>query len=231
MIYGFDVSSMQGAHPFDQIARAMPELEFVIIRGQVGNDNFDPDFEANAKASFAAGLVPFMYCYAYPLPAAAGHPGRDPMEQARLFVAHAQRYPEFAKRPLFLDFEFPEPQDWAKWGCTAASIAAWMLACCEEIERLMGVAPVIYTYPDWWQHVAAADVSWAARFALWLARYLTPGSRPTQGQSPALIAPWLAWLFWQFDGTGGLRLPNGVDADFCCYNGTKDELLAFAAAA
>lgn len=42
------------------------------------------------------------------------------------------------------------------------------------------------------------------------------------------ISPWDDWTFWQYDGNGGQTLPNGRDCDFNVFNGTLDELEAFA---
>ncbi len=128
------------------------------------------------------------------------------------------------RRPLFLDFEWPEPEKWTKWGCTAAQISDWCRACAGEVERLTGIAPIIYTYPYWWAAVSKADVSWAARVRLWLAAYVKGWPKP--GDSPKVPKPWTSWLFWQWDGNGGERLPNGVDADFCVFNGTEEDLQA-----
>lgn len=229
MIRGFDASEVQGLLPFDRLD---PSLRFVILKAQQGNDGFDPFFERNMRAALAAGLVPFAYAFAYPLPPAPdphGIPGRlifgrDPIEQAKLCVDRILAFPEMRGRPIFLDLEWPAPTDWATWGCTAASVSAWCQAFCAEVARLSGVAPIIYTYPDWWHHVSAADVSWAAAYGLWLAAYVV--GWPAAGSSPRVPFPWTDWLFWQFDGDKGLRLPNGVDADFCVCNGDETTLRA-----
>lgn len=231
MIRGLDASAAQGLLPYSKLD---PEIRFVILKAQQGNDGFDPWFARNMRAALMAGLVPFAYCFAYPLPpnspkkgpvVAGGIPGRDPREQAKLCVDRVHAFPEMRGRPIFLDLEWPAPKDWADWGCTAESISEWCRAFCAEVARLSGVTPVLYTYHDWWTHVSFADTSWAAAYPLWLAAY--PGKGwPAEGQSPKLPRPWIDWLFWQFDGDGGLRLPNGVDADFCVFNGTEEELQA-----
>lgn len=221
MIKGGDSSRVQGLLPFPQLAAL--GMRFVILKAQQGNDGFDPCFERNMKAALAAGIVPFAYCFAYPLP--GDKPGRDPKQQAKLCVDRLYRFPEMRGRPIFVDLEWPEPSDWTKWGCTAAQIAAWCRDFCAEIFRLTGVRPIIYTYPWWWAAVSnGGDVAWAAEYALWLAAYIK--GWPAEGTSPRIPAPWKTWLFWQFDGNGGLVLPNGLDADFCVFNGTEDDLQA-----
>lgn len=112
-----------------------------------------------------------------------------------------------------------------------------MRDCAAEVHRLSGVAPVLYTYPWWWAAVrdgvsaygfpTKGDVTWAKAYGLWLASYRTGWPKP--GDAPKVPAPWSQWTFWQFDGNGGLRLPNGIDCDFCVFRGDDAALTAFAA--
>lgn len=219
MLRGFDASFCQGKLPWSLIK---DEYAFCILKGQSGNDGFDPSFEQGMKAAFANGLEAFAYCFAYPLPHI------DPKAEAQQFVNAVYKFPEMKGRPIFVDLEWPAPILWTAKKCTAQQISDWCKALCEEITRLTGIKPVIYTYPDWWNHVAAgADVSWAAEYSLWLAEYIHDW--PKDGENPKyLLKPWTSWLFWQFDGNGGLKLPNGVDADFCVFNGDLAALKAFA---
>lgn len=227
-VRGLDASSVQGLLPFSQIKSKGYDLRFAILKAQEGNEHFDPAFEKNAKAAFAAGVQPFAYCFAYPLPTAPGSDkGRDPKEQAKLFVDRVCRYPEFAKRPIFLDYEWPPPSEWVKWGTSARQINAWCRENAAEVHRLTGVTPVLYTYNWWWAEVSkGADDkgAWAAAYPLWMASYNTQGKWPLPSQNPVIPRPWVDWLFWQFDGDGGLKLPDGRDADFCLFNGSLEAL-------
>lgn len=227
---GIDASSVQGALPYKQLVEA--GHRFAILKAQEGNGGFDPWFERNMQAALAHGIEPFAYCFAYPLPAGAkadGTPifGRDPKEQAKICVDKVYRFPEMVGRPIFLDLEWPEPGEWAKWKCTAGQIAAWCKDFCAEVYRLTAVKPIIYTYPWWWAEVSkSGNVAWAGEYPLWLAAYIK--GWPAPRQSPRIPKPWTSCLFWQFDGNGGLRLPTGVDSDFCTFNGTEAELQALA---
>jgi GH25 family lysozyme M1 (1,4-beta-N-acetylmuramidase) len=226
VIRGLDASAVQGALPFDKLD---PALRFVILKAQEGNASLDPCFERNMRAGLAAGLRVFAYCFAYPIqnrgPMTSGYVyGRAPKEQARLCVDCVHAFPEMRGRPIFLDLEWPAPERWATWGLTAESISKWCDTFCAEVALLSGTPPIIYTYPWWWQCLSAADVSWAARYGLWLAAYVKDW--PEETDRPRVPRPWDTWLFWQFDGDGGLKLPTGVDADFCVFNGTEDELQA-----
>lgn len=225
MLRGLDASSVQGALPYKELVEA--GHRFVILKAQQGNDGFDPTFEKNMQAGFDAGLEVFAYCFAYPLPLKDGVYGRDPKEQAKICVDRVLRFPQMVGRPIFLDLEWPEPTEWAKWGVTAKSIAEWCRIFCAEVHRLSGVRPILYTYPWWWAEVSkSGDIAWAAQYALWLAAYIK--GWPAPGSSPRIPKPWTSWLFWQFDGNGGLVLPNGHDADFCVFNGEESDLQALA---
>ncbi len=231
MIRGLDASAVQGALPYGQLG---PEYRFVILKAQQGNDGFDPWFERNVKGALDAGLEPFAYCFTYPLP------HLDPKEQAALFVSRTEQL--LPGRPIFLDNEWPEVvaarpggKGWKEWGCSPQQLSDWLAANAAEVTRLSR-APAIYTYDWWWRAIrdgapaygfpTGADVSWAAAYDLWMAWYVS--GWPAPGASPKVPAPWATWKFWQFDGNGGLRLPNGVDADFCVFNGSDDDLKAWA---
>jgi GH25 family lysozyme M1 (1,4-beta-N-acetylmuramidase) len=235
MLRGLDASSVQGAIPFDKLG---PEYEFVILKAQQGNDGFDPWFAKNMAAAKARGLVVFAYCFAYPLP------HLSPEDQAKRFV-DALKARGYTGR-IFLDFEWPEvvplkpapgKKGWREWGCYPAQLADWMGRNARATRDLSGLSPAIYIYDWWWAAVrdgapaygfpTAGDVSWASDYDLWMAWYRN--GWPSAGDNPKVPRPFKSWAFWQFDGNGGLRLPNGVDSDFCVFNGTRAELEAWAA--
>ena len=230
MLRGLDASSVQGALPYAELVKQ--DMRFVVLKAQQGNDGFDPWFERNMKAALDHGIEPFAYCFFYPLPVkdkktGALKPSRAPEEQAKRFVDTVLRFPEMRGRPIFIDEEWPEVENWAEWGCTAASINETMRANAEAVHQLRGVSPILYTYLYWWQAVTAgADTSWAAAYELWMAWYIK--GWPGTGSRPRVPSPWSNARFWQFDGNGGLRLPNGRDADFCVFDGTDADLRRYA---
>lgn len=207
-LLGIDASSVQGDIPFHRMS-----LDFIILKAQQGNDGFDPSFRKNLDAALAHGVEAFAYCFIYPLP------HLDPKAQAKLFVEKVYAHPEMVGRPIFLDLEWPSPEEWAKWGCTKEQVSKFCEELCEEVENLSGRTPVIYTYPWWWKSIGSP--AWAERYPLWLASYTA---------EPVKLAPWgERWLFWQYDGDGKLFMPNGVDADFNYFNGDKEALARFVA--
>lgn len=219
MIRGIDVSSVQGVVPY---ASLPPDVRFCVAKCKQGNDGKDPTFAANMRAGADHGIIMGGYHFAYPLP------HLDPKVQAQgFFEASGGHGCVAGELPPFLDAEWPEPTTWAKWGCNPRQISDWLAGCSEHMHTLFGTKPVLYTYPWWWASISkGVDVSWAAEYPLWIASY-PGGGWPKEGAKPALPKPWTNWTFWQFDGNGGLRLPNGVDADFNVFNGDEAALRAF----
>jgi GH25 family lysozyme M1 (1,4-beta-N-acetylmuramidase) len=222
VIRGFDASPAQGNVDF--VACKAAGLDFVILEAWIGNDGPASTFPAQVAAAKAAGLEVMAYGFAYPLKPDPAHPGREAEAQAKAIVDYAWKYAPGCL--ILVDLEWPAPQDWAKWNIDAKWISSWCQEFCAAVTRYSnGKFPVIYTYRDWWDHVAAAaDVSWAGAYALWMAWYVKAWPKP--GDSPSIRKPWTDWLFWQWDGDGGEKLPNGCDADFCVFNGTLEELQA-----
>lgn len=229
MLRGFDASSVQGKLPWDKLD---PALRFAIFKCYQGNDGMDPWFWKNVKACLESGRVPGAYFFAYPLP------HLDPRAQAQIFFEQSKEFGTHrGELPPFIDLEWPpivQPgkKGWKEWGCSPQQISDWGEAHCNEMTKLWGIKPILYTYDWWWAGIRngapaygfpkGADVSWAAQYALWMAWYTSKW--PSRGDNPRIPKPWTDWLFWQFDGNKGLKLPNGVDADFCVFNGTEEDL-------
>lgn len=222
MIKGLDVSAVQGKVPWKALY-ASGHL-FGIAKCQEGNKGKDPQFESNINAMKDAGIIPQAYHFLYPLP------HLDPVKQAEGFFAASPCGSHVGELPPMLDVEWPAPEEWAKWGCTGPQIALFTKACLERMTELFGCKPVVYVYP-WFVEAlrrSGADLSFLADYWLNMADYHLVGKEIVEGQSPVVPAPWTTWTFWQHDGNGGLKLPNGVDSDFCVFNGSLDDLLALA---
>lgn len=235
MLKGFDASSVQGIIPFETLS---PELRFGIFKAQQGNDGFDPYFWRNVKACMDSGRVPGAYFFAYPLP------HLDPREQARIFYDRSNGFgTNRGELPPFIDLEWPEVvpskaggKGWKEWGCSPQQISDWSEAHLDEVTKLWGHKPYLYTYEWWWNCLRlgapaygfpkGADVSWAAKYELWIPRYINRWPEP--GWKAKLVPPFTRAPFVQIDGNGGMRLQNGVDSDFCIFDGTEEELRAIA---
>lgn len=194
LIKGVDISVIQGNVDF--VALAATGVQFVICRCGVGNGGKDKNYDTNIAKAKAAGLKVMAYNFVYPLPTIPSQPLRDPKAQAKLHV-------DWTNGELCaVDLEWPVPQDWAKWGCTAAQIVQWTIDYLEEYERLSGIRPLVYTYPNFADNIHL-PAEFGQKYKLWIASYTA---------TPHIPAPWTDWVLWQ-DSGGTQHLPNGVPVD------------------
>jgi GH25 family lysozyme M1 (1,4-beta-N-acetylmuramidase) len=208
MIPGIDVYEGYGAIDWNLVASS--GVRFAWIRCQVGNDRRDEAYVRNVQRARDAGIVVGAYHFAYPLPD-DWHKARLPLEQAKLFFeACGGLGSQPGELSPALDLEWPSPVDWMKWGCTAQQISDWGRECAEAMALLWGRLPVIYTYPWWWQTVSkSADVSWAARYPLWMASYTHSWAGVPENGAPPVPPPWTNWAAWQYSAEGSqIRVPG-----------------------
>lgn len=199
LIKGIDISIIQGNIDFNAVAAT--GVKFVICRCGVGNGGIDTKYKQNIANARAAGLKVMAYHFVYPLPPLASQPLRDPKAQAKMHVDAAGG--ELAA----CDLEWPPPEQWAKWGCTAAQITQWTVEYLEAYEQLSGIRPIVYTYPYFAKAINLPD--WfGQKYKLWIASY--------QAGHPFIPRPWTDWVLWQYSGGTGPEaqyLPGGVPVD------------------
>lgn len=224
LLRGVDVSVVQGIVPWDRVKAE--GCDFAIMRCAVGNEpRGDVRFAENVARATAAGLVVGGYCFVFPLP------HLDARAQARHHVRLLERLGaiEGELAPI-ADLEWPPREEWKaqpdgtkalaypwrRWGCSAGQIAEWCLTYLDEAHRLTGLHWGRYTYRYWAACVGVGDHPEFDRGPLVLADYWASGRVPTPEEVAGLrpLAPWPAPTIIQHDGNGGLRLPNGADADF-----------------
>lgn len=193
---GVDISVIQGT--IDFVGLKASGVDFVICRCYVGNGGKDTMYDQNIANATAAGLLVAAYQFVYPLPTIPGQPLRDPVAQAKLHASAAGSVPV-----VCCDLEWPAQQDWAKWGCSAAQIATWVLTYLQAYEAETGIRPVIYTYP-YFAEALKLPANFGTDYKLWIASYAT--------STPLVPAPWTDWVLWQNSG-GSEKLPNGVPVD------------------
>ena len=198
LIKGVDISVIQGNVDFNAVAAT--GVQFVVCRCGVGNGGKDTLYDTNIAKAKAAGLKVMAYNFIYPLPPQAGQPLRDPKKQAALHVGWANG--ELAA----CDLEWPTPDQWAKWGCSAAQIVQWTIDYLEEYERLSGIRPIVYTYPNFADNIKL-PAEFGQKYKLWIASYTN---------TPRIPSPWTDWVMWQYGSAGPYKLPNGapVDVDY-----------------
>jgi len=199
LIKGIDISAYQGTSVnFKALVAA--GYKFIICRCGVGNGAKDKVYDKNIAGAKAVGLKVMAYHFIYPLPTIPGQPLRDPKAQAKL---HA----DWSGSDILAacDLEWPEPENWAKWGCTAKQIVDWTVVYLEEYERLTGVRPIVYTYP-YFANAIKLPASFAEKWKLWIASYT---------KVPTVPKPWTDWVMWQDSGGKTTNLPGGgpVDTD------------------
>ncbi|WP_240636496.1 glycoside hydrolase family 25 protein [Paenibacillus silvae] len=96
-------------------------------------------------------------------------------------------------------FDLPPVMDYEsnKNGYSNAVVTSVAKTFLEEIHKLTGVKPLVYTYPAF-----ISNFSGLSSYPLWIARYST--------QTPADASGWTRWDFWQYsDGAAGGYLPRG----------------------
>lgn len=212
MIPGVDCFSGYGRISWKLVAAS--GIRFAWLKCGEGNEpaRDDTAFRRNVDEARVNGVAVGAYFFPYPLPWMPDKPGRTPLEQAKRFaeVSGLLGSKEGELSPA-VDLEWPAPQDWTKYGCTAGQISDWGREFCEAVALLWGRLPVIYTYPWWWKALSAADVSWAARYPLWMASYTHPQpGLPGDGKGPPVPAPWQQWDAWQYSADGSAERIPGI---------------------
>ncbi len=195
-LHGIDVSYYQGTIDWDAVAGA---VDFALIRVSHSTEFFDPEFDANWAGARAAGLPAGVYQYF--------EPDEDPIAQADLLLDHMGPLMP-GDLPPVIDVESTAGQSGAQIGM---AVQAWL----EHVETALGVRPIIYTGPYFWQDNVGSDMF--EDYPLWIAHYGT--------ECPLTPTPWQRWDFHQYTDSGATAgIAGNVDQN--TFNGTLDDLLA-----
>jgi lysozyme len=197
---GIDVSKWQGT--IDWPAVAADGIRFAIIRTNHGLADIDEQFDRNWAEARANGIIRGAYQYYLPT--------EDPIAQADLLLERMGAL-EQDDLPPTIDVEEAasvSPEDYA------AGVQAWS----DRVESVIGRKPMIYTGKYFWNgNLDSADF---IDNPLWVAQWGV--------DCPDLPDPWTAWTFHQTSSSGTLA-GNGARVDTDLFNGTYEDLLAFAA--
>lgn len=172
------------------------------------------------------------------LPRGAYHfwaPG-DPKKQAELFFNTVNGTGDLGELPPTLDIE---PAEF--WTADDFKILT------EEVERLFGRLPMIYTSKVFFDKLTGGK-SWASKYPLWVAHYITWQTSTKllnweedlitnrvipriTSRRPAMPSVWDDWQIWQFtdDGVGpdwGTDKVRSKQIDLSYFRGTLEEMLA-----
>ncbi len=193
--YGVDVSSWQGAIDFAKV-RASGRT-FVIAKATEGNSWTDSRYATNKYAAMTAGLNFTGYHFARPSTASG-----DAVSEADHFVSvlgltHGMLAPA-------LDLE-------VSGGLSTSALQAWTKAFLYRMSYRLGVRPMIYTNPTFWQ-TYMGNTSWFAANGypvLWIAHW---GS--TSPSVPGSNWGGHGWTFWQYSNCGSVPgIAGCVDLD------------------
>ena len=197
MVSGIDVSYYQGTIDWQSVKDA--GTAFAFARATYGTTKVDPKFAENWQVMRNAGVVRGAYHFFVA--------AEDALEQANFFVNTVGSL-SGGDLPPVLDVE-------AGSGTSASlvnDVQTWLSA----VEQKLGLTPMIYTAPSYWNEYMTADFG---KYPLWVAEYGVTAPKSVKG--------WGDWTFWQHSQSGTIAGIEGtVDLDY--FNGSLSQLLAFA---
>jgi GH25 family lysozyme M1 (1,4-beta-N-acetylmuramidase) len=159
----------------------------------------NPYFKQDWNGIASAGLYRGAYHYARPK-----WPLSTAIEDARHFISVTGTMQGGLDLPPVLDLE-------ETGGLAPAEVAQWARLWLQEVERLTGRAPIIYTGFYFWRDAVGGPTDFG-RYPLWIANW-------TGANAPSPIpSSWSTWTFWQWTATGSSPgVPWTVDLNrFCC---------------
>ena len=206
---GPDVSNYQhsggAAIDWNQVRAAGNQFAFVkATEGPSGAGGYytNPYFSSDWAGVGGAGLMRGAYHFAQPQ-----YPLDSAVLQARYFVSVTGTMGGAGDLPPVLDLE-------ATGGLPPGDLATWTRSWLDEVQRLTGRQPIIYTgYYFWNDNVGSTGFG---NYRLWMARY-------TGAPSPApLPSSWSTWSWWQFTSSASVPgIGGAVDLSrFCCPDST-----------
>jgi lysozyme len=199
LLSGIDVSYYQGNIDWQSVKDA--GVAFAFARATYGNTKVDPQFHSNWQLMKNAGIIRGAYHFYVA--------SEDPAEQATFF-ANAVGSLESGDLPPVLDVE-------AGSG-TSSSLVSDVQTWLSAVEQRLGVTPMIYTAPSYWNEYMNANFG---KYPLWVAEYGVT--------TPKSVKGWSGWTFWQHSQSGTVSgIAGTVDLDY--YNGSYNNLLSFAEA-
>lgn len=201
-VQGIDVSHWQGKINWQQVKA--DGREFAFIKATQGTARVDPRFYENAKGARGAGLLVGAYHFMDAITVQAAK------QQAAHFAETMKKAGDVFELPPVMDYE-NNPGNLNK-----ATINVIALAFLNEVERLTGCRPMIYTGNSF---AVNFDTSLGA-YPLWIARY-------SNTRVPDDRAPWKRWTIWQFSDSGKVPGISG-NVDLNEFDGTLNDLRAWA---
>ncbi|WP_030947943.1 lysozyme [Streptomyces sp. NRRL S-646] len=205
---GHDVSSHQKNVNWSS-AKARG-ARFVYVKATESTNYRNPYFSQQYNGARGAGIIRGAYHFALPDRSS----GRT---QAAYFVHNGGTWSSDGwTLPPALDIEYnPYSTKHRCYGLSKAGMVSWIKSFSNEVKRLTGRHPVIYTTTHWWNTCTGGSGASASNHALWIARH-------ESGAAGSLPAGWSFWTFWQYGNRGGLP------GDQNLFNGSQTQLRRFA---
>lgn len=205
---GHDVSSHQ--KNVDWQKAKSKGARFVYVKATESHSYRNPYFDQQYNGARDAGLIRGAYHFALPDKSS----GRT---QAAHFVRNGGDWSADGwTLPPALDIEYnPYDRKHKCYGLKKAKMVSWIKSFSNEVKRLTGRRPVIYTTAHWWNTCTGGSGAFASNHALWVARY-------NAADAGALPAGWGYWTIWQYDNGGSLP------GDQNLFNGSLAQLKKFA---
>jgi GH25 family lysozyme M1 (1,4-beta-N-acetylmuramidase) len=202
---GLDVSNYQGAVAWGTVAGQGGR--FVYIKATESTNYRNPSFNGQYSGSYGAGLVRGAYHFGLPNASSAE-------SQAAYFVAHGGGWSRDGRTlPPMLDIEY-NPYGATCYGLSTGAMRLWIGTFSNEVHRLTGRYPAVYTTTNWWNQCTGSWNGLGDTNPLFIARYSTAVG--------ALPPGWGWWTFWQHADSG--VFPG--DQDY--FNGVASRLVALA---
>ena len=198
---GVDVSSYQSTIDWAKVAAA--GIKFAIAKATEGTTYYDAYYSANKSGAAANGIAFTAYHFARPTSSTT-----TGVAQADYFINNAKL--SAGNLVPALDLE-------VTGGLSVSALQAWTWAFVKEVYARLGVKPMIYTSPYFWQTYMGNTTAFADQGydTLWIAHW-------TSATSPSVPANnWSGhgWTFWQWSDCQHVNGISGcVDGDR--YNGT-----------
>jgi GH25 family lysozyme M1 (1,4-beta-N-acetylmuramidase) len=191
---GIDVSKYQRKIDWRRVATT--KIRFAILRASLGNSYVDTKYRRNVTGATRHGLVVGAYHYAKP------NRGRlDARMEANHFLSVARNAPGDVI-PV-LDIE-------DSGGLGRRQLRRWALRWLRQVERELGVRPMIYSGNYFWSQYMGNTTAFARRgYDHWVAHWYV--RRP---DVPGRHWGGRGWTFWQYSARGrvpGIRGPVDLD--------------------
>jgi lysozyme len=200
-IRGMDVSSYDPN--VDWPTAHASGIEFAFVRASDGTQYPDPLFAQHWAAAKSAGVIRGAYQFF--------RPAEDPIAQADLLIQSMGTLDKDDLPPV-LDLE-------TAGGLTQAQVVAAAQQWLDHVAAATGRTPIIYAgLYSWHDLTGSHDMTTSP---LWVAQY-------TSAACPNIPDPWTRWSFWQYSDTGSVSGIPGSMLDVDVFNGTRDDLIAYA---